>query len=718
MWTFLNPLFLWGAAAALIPLVLHLLRQRRIVRMRFSSVRLLRLVQKKSSRRIRMENLLLWLLRTALLLVLALAFALPVWRSEAAGRWLGASHRDVAVVLDASYSMRYASGQRNVWEEAQAAAATVIEGLGKGDRVCLFLAGDDTTPVLAQPSGDLELAMTAIRGQQAGTGSSRIRPALLAALTALADSGYREREVHVFTDGQALPWQDFLQATNETPDRTALAGEDITFFVTLLGAPTPQNTAPIEVEMVPPLLRAGAPSRLLVRVAHRGPPRTGAVSLLINGREVSRAPAAFDEDRVTEATLPVPPLEPGAYAAEVRTPPDALETDDTLYLVLRPRARLEAVCIGSASDAFFLLKALNPAEDAPGAIQVRRIEPGAVTAAELRGAACVFCCNAVPLSGQAVLALEDYVRDGGVLALFPGDRAAPADYDMWSCLPAKPAAIRDVAAANRSRTIRLLKTDSPFFASLRLPPGTAPVVQMRRAIQWGPPAPEAVPLLASGADDVFLWQRSFGRGQTLFFGTTADRSWGSFPLSPMFVPILHQIVLTGAGLGREPLHVVLRDGLALRDLVPPELAEHLAWRGPDGQDVAPQLLREEDRTTWRFDELRAPGVYWAARGEERAPGFALNLDRREADVRPVAATELPKWTGLRRLHVAMDRDELLRKIEEHRRGRPMTEALLWLALVLATAEVILANRMGRKTALLTEQMPRLLSGRVRSRATA
>jgi hypothetical protein len=82
MWSFLNPLFLYAAIAAVIPLVLHLMQRRRTVRIRFSTVRFLRLAQRRSSSRIRMENFLLWLLRTLLMLALALAFAIPVIRTQ------------------------------------------------------------------------------------------------------------------------------------------------------------------------------------------------------------------------------------------------------------------------------------------------------------------------------------------------------------------------------------------------------------------------------------------------------------------------------------------------------------------------------------------------------------------------------------------------------------------------------------------------------------
>ena len=72
---FLSPFFLAAGGAALLPLILHLMARRQTVRMPFSTVRFLKLAQKQSSTKIRMENFLLWLLRTLLMLLLAGAFA-------------------------------------------------------------------------------------------------------------------------------------------------------------------------------------------------------------------------------------------------------------------------------------------------------------------------------------------------------------------------------------------------------------------------------------------------------------------------------------------------------------------------------------------------------------------------------------------------------------------------------------------------------------------
>ena len=95
MFDLLNPLYFYiaGSIGVLVPLILHLIQTRRTVRLPFSTIRFLKQAQSRSSRRLRMENLLLWLLRTLLMALLAAGFAMPLLRTRAFGGFLARARR-------------------------------------------------------------------------------------------------------------------------------------------------------------------------------------------------------------------------------------------------------------------------------------------------------------------------------------------------------------------------------------------------------------------------------------------------------------------------------------------------------------------------------------------------------------------------------------------------------------------------------------------------
>jgi hypothetical protein len=98
--SFLSPALLALAAAAAVPLLLHLMRRRIARRIEFPAARYLLRAERENSRRMRLRNLLLMLLRVAAVLLLTAAAARPVGRLAVAGH----APTAVAIVLDNTLS--------------------------------------------------------------------------------------------------------------------------------------------------------------------------------------------------------------------------------------------------------------------------------------------------------------------------------------------------------------------------------------------------------------------------------------------------------------------------------------------------------------------------------------------------------------------------------------------------------------------------------------
>src|SRR4051795_7970030 len=78
MFEFLNPVYLFGLAAAAIPLIIHLSRSRRTKKMRFSTTRFFTDQFLRSYRMSRLKEVVLLACRMALFAFLAMALARPL----------------------------------------------------------------------------------------------------------------------------------------------------------------------------------------------------------------------------------------------------------------------------------------------------------------------------------------------------------------------------------------------------------------------------------------------------------------------------------------------------------------------------------------------------------------------------------------------------------------------------------------------------------------
>jgi len=686
---FLTPLFLIAAGVgAAVPFFLHLMQNRKRVRMPFPTLRFLRKAEKNTSRKIRLENFLLWFLRTLIMALLGAAFAMPMIRSGGLG-WLGEAPRDVAIVIDASYSMGYRVEKGSVWDKGIDSAIAIIEGLRDPDRFCIFIAREQPEPVVAEPIADKQEGIARLRALQLGQSSSRIIPAVNAAMKSLLKAdAHGEHEIHIITDNQALPWRNLATGAIEAQldPKTAV-------FVSLLGVASPQNTSVVSVDLQPPVARQGSEMKAMVKLRRTGPAADTTLSLFIDDRETSRrhVPAADADSAEPSFTLPL--LNVGTHPARIQTPDDNLPADNAFYFLVRVQEQLPSLIVGSESETLFLRTALRTGFGNTAAVETTT--PDRLADKPLSKYSSVILSNALPLFGQSIAAIEAYVKAGGILLIFPGTAAGRDAYTPWTCLPGAPKTVEDLPLAQRNRTLTWDQPQHPLVRSLREGIGI-PTVAIRRRLAFDGLTEGAQRIVSMGADQPFLLERTFGTGKVLLFAVSADRTWSDFPLSPFFLPLLLQCADSGVGAGSKSPFEWATDWLSLSDRFP-ELKTPPSLSAPDGQPLSVRASVVEGRTVLNAENLTMPGFYTLTSAEqpEGKPVIAVNLLRDESDLTPIPEQEIQKQLGIEGPRFAHDLETLRTQITEHRVGRTFGEHLLWIALVLIAVEFAYANVLGR-----------------------
>jgi hypothetical protein len=132
--SFLAPYFLIGALAVAGPILFHLIRRVVRERMPFSSLMFLRPTPPRVTRRRKLDNLLLLLLRCLCLLLLATAFARPFFLREDTLPSPAGENRQLVLLVDTSASMR----REGVWDKASAMAARYLEKTLPGDQIAVM----------------------------------------------------------------------------------------------------------------------------------------------------------------------------------------------------------------------------------------------------------------------------------------------------------------------------------------------------------------------------------------------------------------------------------------------------------------------------------------------------------------------------------------------------------------------------------------------------
>lgn len=126
--TFLEWTFLLGAAAVIGPVAAHLLSKPRFRRVPFTMLRFLRSGQRESHARRRLRDLLILLLRCAIIVVIAMLFAQPLLRVAPKAQ----PHKSIHyLAVDDSMSMAYREGGGTLLAKATDAAIEYVTGLSE-----------------------------------------------------------------------------------------------------------------------------------------------------------------------------------------------------------------------------------------------------------------------------------------------------------------------------------------------------------------------------------------------------------------------------------------------------------------------------------------------------------------------------------------------------------------------------------------------------------
>ncbi|MHC4179013.1 MAG: vWA domain-containing protein, partial [Planctomycetota bacterium] len=131
--------FLIALLAAAIPVVLHMVNRQKAKELPFSTLRFLRISVQKTRRRKRVHDLLLMLIRAAVLALIAVGLARPTL-TNLSSLW-GGTRTAVVIILDNSASMGMVDQGEVRFRTALSAAEQIMDELREGDQVALLLSG-------------------------------------------------------------------------------------------------------------------------------------------------------------------------------------------------------------------------------------------------------------------------------------------------------------------------------------------------------------------------------------------------------------------------------------------------------------------------------------------------------------------------------------------------------------------------------------------------
>jgi hypothetical protein len=630
---FLAPWFLAGMLAVGLPVFVHLLRKQTTVPRPVSSLMFFEQGKQSSVRHRRLRYLLLFALRTALVLLLALAFARPFFRHKT----VLASDKLLLVAVDDSFSMNAnvsGAGSSTKLDEAKRGALSVLAAKASGQKAQVIAIGGQMR-LLTQPVADAGELRAAVQGITPGDGHGNFGE-LGRGMRAMAETVHTAMELHLFSDMQDsnMPgnFADMVMPGN------------VSLVLHRVGPAAAVPNWTVESVQAPGQLVETKKARVLAVIAGHGTPSaTKTASLVINGNVAATKKVDVPADGRATAVFEGLEVPYGESRCAVRIDgADGFAADDASNFAVKRADPERVLFVHQASDArspLYFGAALAAAGQASFVVQP--ITPEQATDIDPAKYAFVVLSDVPSVPSILENALTRNVEAGGSvlvaagateshrehIPVFGGNVADGRFYARGARANDGFSTVGQVDAAHPSMKDANGWEGTKFFYAATIDPGNARVAA-RLA--------DGMPLLVD---------KQMGEGHVLLFASGFDNVTNDLPLSPAFVAFVDQTARYLSGEERVSGARVVDSYVQLRNPMNQGGSNKsnatVDIIGPDGK--RPLSLKEAAAA--ESFQMGHAGFYQIRFANGRDALLAVNPDRRESDLKTIPDDVLKLWSG-------------------------------------------------------------------------
>jgi uncharacterized membrane protein YobD (UPF0266 family) len=645
---FLYPIFLFGLIAASLPLLIHLLNRRKLNRIRFPAVRFILMSQKRISRSYRLRHWILLALRTMAVVLLALLLANPIFQTGA-GLFAGGGPVSLVILLDNSLSMTW-SGDGIGFKQAKEAARLLITSLGDSDRAAIIptsISGKE--PIRLKLEKDVLLKE--LDQIEIAEGTADYSTALGKAYEILGEPA-GQKEIRLISDLGLTGWDNFSMSSLKQVDPA------IPVKAIRVGRKQkPLNVAVKEIRPAGQGIGVDLPLHLEAVVANFSDQEIKdlLVQLSIDGQNKDQKLTSVPPRGDATVTLQTRLSQAGSHAGQLTIKKDGLAGNASLHFGVHAQDQLRVLVVDGdpqtslvQSETFFLTRALNPAGESDSSQYLPTvIIPEGLSGAALDAYQVIVLCNVATLPDAFVAKLQNYLRGGGGLLIFGGDRLQADHYN------AKLAQILQTPIRDKKQG---LEASGEKIGKLEL---THPALQslsdnllqesIKSARVWGYSRVSASGksvLMSLANGDPLLIEHKVGSGRGMFITTTADRDWSDLPVKTAYLPMIHSLTNYLAG-GKRGL---LDGGISVGDvkelsLPPGYVGKTIRITKPNKQPAQVVMSAAQDRASGSFEDNDISGIYQLAlTGGNQESGtprlYAVNPPFLESRLEEISEREL------------------------------------------------------------------------------
>jgi uncharacterized membrane protein len=722
---FLNAVLLAGMAAVSIPVIIHLFHKSRFRIVPWGAMHLLEAVLRKNTRRLKLEQLILLLLRCAIPVFLAICMARPV--ITGLEPLLGNAKSSTVLVLDDSYSMEAGGPNRSNFQQAKEAARQIVDHQVQGSDVSVVPMAGGAAP-LGEPTFDLDRVRGELARSRAGFGAAEAPRALDVSRSVAAKMHHAHREIVVLSDFQRVSWGEDGGLPGVARAHLAdLLGRGpvkptVTFFK--VGRDVTDNVSMEKLDFSRMILGVGQQLRVRATLQNHG---EGSypdlrVVLRVDGKERSVAQTSLEARAQAQVLFTHTFDTSGSHVVEVVADADPLTADNGWRASIPVWDRVPVLLVSGDSnpeplrgETDFVEIALRPYGAAKvelaDLITTTTIEARDLDAKRLAEARVVLLANVPQLNENQLKALDGFVREGGGLLIFPGNRINSAWYNTTLAADGRgllPLPVVSLAGSmNQQRTQASIVSQHFEHPALEMfnDPRNGNLADAQiwlwykmRAESQGRNADPTLNVIARlDTGDPFLVEKQYGEGRVMQCAIPCDADWSNLPMRPFYLPFMQQVVTYLASKVYPPRNVDV--GKPLIAFLPVgDAGKKALLTDPDDKAIEVVVSNRGTRGVVEFAQTQRPGLYVLDAPGGNKIHFVVNTDRKESDLRQLDEKELQAVAKAMGASVVGSWSEYRQMDQQRRYGQEVWQVLLMAVLGFIFLEMLLEQFFARRRA--------------------
>ncbi len=656
--------------------------------------------------------------------------------SDKSPQLLGDSQAPVAAVIliDTSPRMDYQVGGIKNLDKAREMGTWLAEQLPSASDVCV-LATDGDQPFY---SVDISAAKERIKTLETSYQSSFIPEALNLGIKLLNESEQERKELYVITDLTRRGWTG---GETGTVLKQLKENEDIAAFVIDVGVKNPKNFSIGNLELSEETITSSSPIEINTAISRRGgaaqrnvilkiekPDEQGVRPMMRDGKVL--VPDKYWEinqqvDIRAETQTPIRfqypgPLPQGVHHGTLEIiGEDGLADDNKRYFTINVRPEWDVLVVHpdnvNPANLVDLLAPFREQEKGTAIYHCTVAKQNEISRYKLEDFQAVFVLDPTPISEGVWQDLDQYVEQGGGLAIFLGYNAAiQGSVDpSFTTETAKKLLTGEIIRQWRR------KPDNPLYLSVDnfSNPILEPFREREEAVPWNDHPvlnhweikpdglsaelpTETIVRYSTGLPAVI--SRSIGKGRVVVMTTPITdppRPAGrKLPWNYLFTgycwpawKLVGKISEYVTQSSNENLNIDIGQTATLRNDVR-QLPDSYRVFTPRTEQSPTKVVSIDNSVKYRF--TNTPGQYRlkGQRGKTMLRGFSVNLDPVETDLTRIETDEVDEVLGFERYQLAREQNQIQRQQGTARVGQEFFPILLIMLAITLAVEQLMSNR--------------------------